>query len=107
VFELLGWNVGMSLLATFVLLVGGVAIGVISQFIGRTEIGYEWVFAAVGAVVGAWLGSESFGTLSTWGPALDGLYLLPALIGGVVVGGLIDVATRVVTGGTYLEARPI
>jgi uncharacterized membrane protein YeaQ/YmgE (transglycosylase-associated protein family) len=107
VLELLGWNVGMSLLATIVLLAGGVAIGVISQYIGRTEIGYEWVFAAVGAIIGAWLGSEAFGTLSTWGPALDGLYLLPALIGGVVVGGLVDVATRVVTGGTYLEPRPI
>jgi uncharacterized membrane protein YeaQ/YmgE (transglycosylase-associated protein family) len=107
VLELFGWNVGMSLLAAFVLLIGGVGIGVISQYIGRTEIGYEWVFAAVGAIVGAWLGSESFGTVSTWGPALDGLYLLPALIGGLVVGGLVDGATRLFTGGSYLEPRPI
>jgi hypothetical protein len=41
VLELFGWNVGMSLLATFVLLAGGLTIGVISQFIGRTEVGYE------------------------------------------------------------------
>lgn len=105
--ELFGWNVGMSLFATFVLLVGGLAIGVIAQYIGRTEIGYEWIFAALGAIVGGWLGSESFGSLSTWGPALDGLYVLPALIGGVLLGGLVDMVTRFSSGGSYLEPRPI
>jgi hypothetical protein len=104
--ELFGWNVGMTLGAAFLLVLGALAIGVTLQFIGRVTFGYEWAIAAAGAVVGAWLGSEALGTLSTWGLAFDGLYLLPALIGGVVVGGLVDGLTRVSL-GPYLEARPI
>jgi uncharacterized membrane protein YeaQ/YmgE (transglycosylase-associated protein family) len=105
--ELLGWNVGMTSFATLVLVIGGVVIGAIAQYIGRVEIGYEWIFAVLGAVVGGWLGSEAFGTLSTWGPALDGLYVLPALVGALVLGGLVDVAVRVTSGGSYLTTRPI
>jgi hypothetical protein len=36
----------------------------------------------------------------------DGLALVPALIGGLVVGGVVEVATRYMTGGTY-SGRPI
>jgi uncharacterized membrane protein YeaQ/YmgE (transglycosylase-associated protein family) len=97
----------MTLLAAILLVLGGVVIGTIAPVIGRVTFGYEFVFAAAGAVVGGWLGSEAFGTLSTWGPVFDGLYILPALIGGVVLGGIVDGATRVFTGGTYLEPRPI
>lgn len=105
--DLFGWNPGMTLLAAVVLVLGGLAVGILAQYIGRVTFGYEWIFAAAGAVIGGWLGSEAFGTLSTWGPVVGGLYLLPALIGGIVVGGAVDALTRVTTGGTYLEPRPI
>lgn len=106
-FEPFGWNVGMTLVAAIVVALGGVVIGAIAQFIGRTTFGYEWVITALAAVIGGWLASEAFGTLSTWGPVFDGLYIVPALIGAVVVGGLVDGLVRVSTGGTFLEARPI
>lgn len=106
-FELIGWNIGMSFGAAVLLVLAGMAIGVIAQLIGRVTFGYEFLFAAAGAVVGGWLGSEAFGTLSTWGPVFDGLYMVPALIGGIVVGGVVDAVTRVSSGGTYLEPRPI
>jgi uncharacterized membrane protein YeaQ/YmgE (transglycosylase-associated protein family) len=105
--ELFGWNVGMSLGAALVLVVGAAVIGVIAEYVGRVGIGYEWIFAVVGALVGGWLGSEAFGTLSTWGPVFDGMYILPALIGGLILSGLVDVAVRLFTGGSYLEPRPI
>ena len=105
--DLFGWNPGITLFAAVLLVLGAMVVGVVAQFIGRATFGYEWIFAAAAAVIGGWLGSEAFGTLSTWGPAVGGLYLLPALIGGIVVGGAVDALTRVASGGTYMEPRPI
>ena len=104
--DLFGSNVGMTLVEASLLVVGALVIGAIAQYIGRVVFGYEWVFTALGALVGGWLGSEAFGTLSTFGPVLDGLYILPAIIGAVVVGAAVDVAVRYFTGGTYLEPHP-
>lgn len=105
--QLVGWDIGMTLAAASLLVLGALAIGTVAQFIGRTAVGYEWVATALFAVVGGWLGSEAFGTLSTWGPVFDGLYIVPALIGGLVVGGLVDGLLRVSTGGSFVETRPI
>ena len=106
--ELFGWNVGMTLFETILLVLGALVFGAIAQYIGRTTIGYEWIFTAAAALVGGWLGSEAFGTVSTWGPAIEGLYVLPALIGGFVLGGVVDVVARLWTGGAYIvEPRPI
>lgn len=106
--DLFGWNVGMSALAAILLVLGGLILGIVPQFIGEATIGYEWVFTAVALIVGGWLGSEALGALSTSGPAFEGLYVLPALIGGVVLGALVDAVVRYVSGGTYLhEPRPI
>jgi hypothetical protein len=106
--DLIGWNVGMTLFEAILLVLGAVVIGVVAQYIGRATIGYEWIFPAAGALVGGWLGSEAFGTVSTWGPAIDGLYVVPALIGGIILGGVVDVVARTWTGGSYTaEPRPI
>lgn len=106
--ELFGWNIGMAGFGLFLLVAGALVLGAIAQFIGETRTGYEWLVAGSAALVGGWLGSESFGTLSTWGWVVDGLYILPALIGGVVVGGIVDVVVRTMTGGSYVhEPRPI
>jgi uncharacterized membrane protein YeaQ/YmgE (transglycosylase-associated protein family) len=102
------WDVGMSALAFALLIVGAVVLGAIPQFVGEPTIGYEFVFPMIGAAVGGWLGSEAFGEFSTWGPEFEGLYVLPALIGAVVVAALVDAVVRYVSGGTYLhEPRPI
>lgn len=106
-FEPFGWNVGMSALATILLFVGALVFGAIAQYIGHVRFGYEWVFTAVAALVGAWFGSEAFGTLSTLGLEFEGLYIVPALIGGIVVGGVVDFIVRRYTHGYYLEPRPI
>jgi uncharacterized membrane protein YeaQ/YmgE (transglycosylase-associated protein family) len=106
-FELIGWDIGMNLGEAILLVFGAIVIAAVAQYIGRTSFGYEWVFTGVAALVGGWLGSEAFGTLSTWGPALEGLYIVPALIGGVVLGTIVDALVRFSSAGTYLAPRPV
>jgi uncharacterized membrane protein YeaQ/YmgE (transglycosylase-associated protein family) len=106
--DFFGWNVGIGWIGLLLLGGGAILIGALAQFIGETRTGYEWLVAGVAALAGGWIASEAFGTLSTWGPSVEGLYLLPALIGGVLLGGLIDVVVRTMTGGSYVHhPRPI
>jgi uncharacterized membrane protein YeaQ/YmgE (transglycosylase-associated protein family) len=106
--DLLGWDVGMSLLAAIFTVAGALAIGVIAQLIGEVTFSLQWVVTGLGALIGGYIGSESLGTWSTWGASFDGLYIVPALIGAVVVGGIVDVVVRSLTAGHYTSApRPI
>ena len=106
--DLFGWNVGMSTLAAVILVFGSLILGVIAQFIGEVRYPFHFVVVALAALVGGYLGSEALGTLSTWGPEFEGLYVLPALIGGLVLGGAVDAIVRFSTDGSYIsEPRPI
>ena len=106
--ELYGWDVGMNLTAALLLIAGALVIGGGLQLIGDVRIGFEFVFTAIAGLVGGYLGSEALGTLSTWGPVYEGLYIVPALIGGLVFGVVIDAVARFVTDGSYVhEPRPI
>jgi uncharacterized membrane protein YeaQ/YmgE (transglycosylase-associated protein family) len=106
--ELFGWNMGMTGFAVALLIVAAVVIGLAAQYIGEVTFGYEWTLTAVAALIGGWLGSEAFGSASPWGPQWEGMFLLPALIGAIVLGGLFDIAVRYVSGGAYVHhPRPI
>jgi len=106
--ELYGWDVGFSTLALVLLVVGALVIGVIFQFIGEVTIGWEWAIVAAGAFLGGYLGSEAFADLSTWGPAIEDLYVVPAIVGAFVVGAVLDALIRYLTHGSYVaEPRPI
>jgi len=106
--DLFGWDVGMSTLAAILLVVGALVIGAASYVIGEVRAGYEGVITGAAALVGGYLGSEAFGGLSTWGWEIEGLFVLPALIGAIVVGGVVDFVVRSMTHGTYTrEPRPI
>lgn len=86
----------------WILLVGGaLVLGVIAQFIGAPRTGYEWLITAVAAGVGALFASEFITAWRTFEPVFDGLALVPALVGGLVVGVIADMLTRYSTGGTY------
>ena len=88
------------------LIMGAVIFGVIAQFVGETRTGYEWLVDAVAAGVGALFASEFIIGWQAFEPVFDGLALVPALVGGLVVGLIVEVATRFLTGGTY-SGRPI
>lgn len=106
--DLFGWDVGMSTFAAILLVAGALLIGIVAHFIGEVTIGYEWAITGVAALVGGYLGSEAFAGLSTWGPAFEGLYIVPAIIGGLVLGGVVDALLRYSTAGTYVgHPRPI
>ena len=106
--DLFGWDVGMSSYAAILLVAGAILIGVVAHFIGDVMTGWEGPTAAVAALIGGYVGSEALGTLSTWGYAFEGLYVLPALIGGVILGFVVDAVVRYSTNGSYVHhARPI
>jgi len=105
--NLFGWEVGMNLGEAILLIFGAIVIAAVAQYIGRVSFGYEWVFTGTAALAGGWLGSEAFGTLSTSGPAFEGLYIVPALIGALILGAVVDVMVRFSSGGTYLAPRPV
>lgn len=106
--ELIGWDVGMGGFAAVLLVVGALVIGILTQFIGDVTVGWEWAATAVAALIGGYLGSEALGSLSTWGIVYDSLYILPALIGGVLFGVVMDAILRYSTEGSYVHhARPV
>jgi uncharacterized membrane protein YeaQ/YmgE (transglycosylase-associated protein family) len=85
-------------------IVGALAFGVLAQSIGETRTGYEWLIDSIAAGTGAIVASEFIVAWQSWGPMFDGLAIVPALIGGLVVGGVVEVATRLMTGGRYAAA---
>jgi uncharacterized membrane protein YeaQ/YmgE (transglycosylase-associated protein family) len=98
--------IGLGLGGWVILIVGALVFGVIAQFVGETRTGYEWLVDAIAAGIGALFASEFIVAWRTFEPTWDGLALLPALLGGIVVGLVVEVATRYLTGGTY-SGRPL
>ena len=88
------------------LILGAIVFGVVAQSIGETRTGYEWLVDAIAAGIGALIASEFIVALQAYGPVWDGLALVPALIGGLVVGTIVELSTRYITGGTYVH-RPM
>ena len=106
--ELAGWDVGMSTLAAVLLVGGALVVGLASYFIGEVRVGYEGLTTGLAALVGGYLGSEAFGSVSTWGWEIDGLFVFPAVIGAIVLAVIADFVVRRTTHGTYMsEPRPI
>jgi hypothetical protein len=79
----------------FVLVIGGaLVIGVACHFIGRAREGYEWEIGTVGALYGGLLANGIFATTSASAPAYDGLSVIPAVLGGAFLGGMMVLMFR-------------
>jgi uncharacterized membrane protein YeaQ/YmgE (transglycosylase-associated protein family) len=98
--------IGLGFGGWMVLIVGALLFGAVAQIVGETRTGFEWLGDAIAAAIGALFASEFIVAWRTFEPTWDGLALVPALLGGVVVGLVVEVATRYLTGGTY-SGRPI
>lgn len=98
--------VALGLGGWILLILGALVFGAIAQFVGETHTNLEWAVDAFAAFVGGLAASEFLVAWRTVEPVWDGLALVPALIGGLVVGIVVEVVARLSTGGTY-TSRPI
>ena len=106
--DILGYEIGMTWLGLSVLAIGAIVLGVVGQLVGSVQTRFEWLPDAVAALLGGFIASESLGTLSTWGPEWEGLFIAPAFIGAVVVSVVVDAVVRWGTGGSFTgHARPV
>lgn len=95
------FTITMGIGGAILLIVGALVFGGLMQLIGAPRTGLEWLVVAIAAGIGGLFASEFIVEWRAFGPVWDGLALVPALIGGLVVGLIVEVATRYVTGGTY------
>lgn len=89
----------MDAIGLLVLLAGAVAIGVVGQASRLLPRARAWRVGTVAAGFGGFAGSELLGPVSAWGPELGGLFVLPALLTGLAVAGLVDLLARLLTPG--------
>lgn len=89
------------------LIAGALLFGVVAQFVGEANTGYEWLVDGIAAFLGGLIASEFIVGMRTFAPVWDGLALVPALVGGLIVGVIVELATRYVSGGTYTAHRPM
>ncbi len=88
-------------LGGWILLIGAsLVFGAIAQYIGETRTGWEGAVDALAFGTGALIGSELIVATQEYGPVWDGLAVVPALVGGLIVGLIVELATRYVTHGT-------
>ena len=85
------------------LIAGALVFGLVAQFVGETETGYEWLVDAIAVAIGAIVASEFIVGWRAIEPVFDGLAIVPALVGGLVVGLIVEVSTRFMTGGRYIH----
>lgn len=88
----------MNVIGIAIIIVGALVIAYAYRLVGdaREGVGGSLVTAA-GAALGAFAASEWLGSLSTLGPDVDGLYVLPALVGGLIVGAALEAVARQTT----------
>jgi uncharacterized membrane protein YeaQ/YmgE (transglycosylase-associated protein family) len=79
----------VSVIGWIIVIVGALVIGVAAQALVRTAaLPYRWVVTSVAAFVGAAGASEWLFQGTT--PELEGIAILPAIAGAVVIGGIVD-----------------
>lgn len=90
----------MGFTAILAVIVVAILVGIGVQYLMGGTISYEWLVVAVAGAAGAFLASETLVTYSwfegmkSWGPDTDGLLIVPAAIGGVILAFLGDLVVR-------------
>jgi uncharacterized membrane protein YeaQ/YmgE (transglycosylase-associated protein family) len=61
----------------------------------RKPTDYDWVYIAGGALLGGFTAHVWYGAAWNIGPVVDGLYLVPALAGAIVLAAVVELIYRV------------
>jgi len=85
----------MGGLALGLVVVVGIILGIVAQLAGLARSGYDGLITGIAVVGGALVAGQWLGGVSTWGPQVDGLYLVPALIGGIVLAVIANLIVRI------------
>lgn len=88
------FGISLELGGWVLVIVAAVVFGAIAQFVGETRTGFEWLVDAIGFGIGAVVASEFVTSWRTFEPVWAGLAIVPALIGGLVLGLVVELATR-------------
>jgi uncharacterized membrane protein YeaQ/YmgE (transglycosylase-associated protein family) len=81
------------------LIVGALVFGAIVQLTTDAPTSYDWIVAAIAAGIGALFASEIVVAWRTVERVWDGIVLVPSVLGGVVLGVVVELASRFLTGG--------
>ncbi len=93
----------MGIGAFILLIVAALVLGFVVQMVGTPRFSYDWVLAAVGGAVGAFVAGQYLGVLTNWGPLYDGIFLLPAALGAIILAAAVEAVVRL-TGPTTTTA---
>jgi len=91
----------MGFTAIVAVILVAILVGAAVQYLMGGTVSYEWFVIAVAGAAGAFLASELLVTWSwfegmkSWGPDTDGLLIVPAAIGGVILALVADFSVRI------------
>jgi hypothetical protein len=88
----------MGIWAWLILLVISAALATAAQYAffrkDRGPQDYDWIFMAGGALIGGFTANVWYGSALDWGLVIDGLAIIPALIGAVALAALVEAVYR-------------
>jgi len=99
--ESMDFGFSMGLFGALALVAGAVVFGVLVQLLGTPSFGYEWVATAIAAFLGGFAASEFVVGFRSFDPLYEGLALVPAIIGGILLGGVVAIGARYLASDTY------
>jgi uncharacterized membrane protein YeaQ/YmgE (transglycosylase-associated protein family) len=89
----------MGPFAWIILLAVSAVLGTAAQYTlfrhDRKPTDYDWVYSAGGALLGGFTAHVWYGAAWNIGPVVDGLYLVPALAGAIVLAAVVELIYRV------------
>jgi hypothetical protein len=78
------------------LVLGALLLGYGSQALGEGPVRHEWLVATAGALIGGLAGSELLNATPLIRPVWDGIAVVPALLGAMLMSGVASVGYRTV-----------
>ena len=92
----------MGFLAFSAIVVIALIVGIAVQYAIKGGVSYEWFIVALAGAFGAYFASETvvgstvplLDGITQWGPEFDGMFVIPAAIGGALLALIADLGVR-------------